>query len=167
MNTSSQLQNSDVEKRNETMLPQVGNNRGTEIEKASKVTDLSGDSLKQIQQAKGDPKSALLLVLEELRENKSQMITLSKIESTTASLVEQMKANINSTKDLEERIDGNATKIQVCSENLKAVKDDLSHQGGRQEELDSTLRKLEESIEPMEARITKQEQQLGGLHTLK
>lgn len=70
----------------------------------------------------------LLLVLNELRDIKQQMLKLDRIELTTATLVEQLGGNIKKTAELEKVTYRNKEKLKEFGNDLMAVKTNVNKQ---------------------------------------
>lgn len=149
---------------------QVSDNRGSganEPRNTLSSEEYNRNHLEQISKAKEDPGKALMLVLEELQEIRAQMTTLNKMESTTASLVEQLAAAMNRTDQLETKVNNNEIKVQKLNENFLALDTDLSQHKGKCEEMESKLGKLSNNLAPLEAKVDQHEKQLNELKALK
>lgn len=90
----------------------VSDNRGSGKLHFDSATDPISGILNKIKQAKEEPDSAIMLVLAELREIKTQMINLSNIETTTASLVEQLAASVTRTGELETKLSSTVSRTE-------------------------------------------------------
>lgn len=174
INTNVQLQSSEVVSLPEGSPPLVGDNRGSgSVSAATNLinTSSSEDHPPHLQHAKGDSETALMLVLEELREIKQQMITLSKMESTTASLVDQLAMTTTKTEELETKFSKHETKMSKLktdfNENMSTFQKELSQQKGKQNELESTMKKVKLNLDPLKTKISQQEKQLKELHSIK
>lgn len=151
--------------------PQVSDNREPRSERVEIIDSSSEVVLPHIQQAKGDSGTALMLVLEELREIKEQMITLSKMESTTASLVEQLATTTTKTEELETKFNNHEKTVSKMktdfNENINTLKTEFSQQQLKQKELESTIKKVNINLDPLKTKISQQEKQLKELHSIK
>lgn len=101
---------------------------------------------------KVDPGKALLLVLAELQEIKSQMVKLSQMESTTASIAEQLASNVNKTGELEKEITSNTSSIQEIKKDHQILKTKVESQDAQL----VSLQKLKEEIEESSGKTVKQ-----------
>lgn len=147
------------------MLPQVSDKGGSdEVSHTTSPGSLDGsteDDLTHIQQVKEDPGKALLLVLAELKEIKVQMINLSKMESTTASLVEQMASNTTKTNELESKLNNTEARANVLGEDLTSLGERVNQQESHVNELHSKVGQLGELISPIQTKVEYQGQQLA------
>lgn len=105
-----------------TMTPGVSDNGAAASQESSEDTNLGQPSLEL---AKQDPGQALLLVLAELKEIRSQMVKLHQVESTTASLVGQLATNTSKMGELVETVSQNKANIHVINEGLEGMKNTM------------------------------------------
>lgn len=122
ISSCAQLHDSSILDKERGPLVRVSDNRGFEDTTPDSIPASTSpptvDLVDQIQRKKEDPDGALLLVLAELKEIKSQMIELRKTESVTASLVEQLAANTSRVNDLESKIIKDGTRVQNLGDNF-------------------------------------------------
>lgn len=167
-----------------SIMPPVGvsDNRGNVEDQQDIATIPLDGALEKIRLAKEDPSSALLLVLAELREIKSQMVTLNKVENTTATLVEQLAATISKTNNLETKVDDTITKtneietkvnnfsnkMEKIEENFSSLDAMLKQHGSQINSLQSLEKNISEStdktIECMNGLIDTQRQQVDSFN---
>lgn len=81
--------------------------------------------------AKEDPGKALLLVLSELRDIKTQMVKLHQLESTTASMVGQLATNTSKMGELVETVSQNKANIEGVGRDLDSLKDKVDKQSSQ------------------------------------
>lgn len=101
----------------------VGDNGGN-VQYA--ITDDVNSGQSTLNLAKVDPGRALLLVLAELKDIKSQMAKLHELESTTASLVGQLATNTSKVGELVETVTQNKSKIQEINTEMGGLKEELN-----------------------------------------
>lgn len=118
----------------------VSDNTAPPVHKQAEGSELTGDaqtkeSLTNL--SREDPGKALLLVLAELQEIRTQMVELSKIESTTATLAEKISSNVAKTGELEKAVINNKSIVEELSKDYLALKKKVDSQ-------DSKLIKVQE-----------------------
>lgn len=146
---------------------QVSDNRGSGFTISTPTSPTTEEGLDQLHQAKEDPARALLMVLAELKEIKSQMIELRKTEAVTASLVEQLAANKSKVNDLESRISKDETKVQHLNDNLADLKNRVAQQDTHFSELKSKVAKMGEDVTPLRTKVDQQEKKVDELKSFK
>lgn len=127
----------------------------------------SGDTLTGL--SKEDPGKALLLVLQELREIKTQMVKLGQMESTTASLVEQLASTVNKTGELEKTAAANKSDISSLNKELKEIKTRVDSQDSKLVKLqnleDDITESSEKTIAKMNDLIDTQREQVDSFNS--
>lgn len=149
---------------------QVSDNRGsgpTSPIMTITTSPSNEDFLDQLQQAKEDPAKALLMVLAELKDIKSQMIEMRKTETVTASLVEQLAENKNKVRDLEVQISKDESKVQNLKEDFSTLENKMAQQTTNFSELESKVSKMGDELEPMKTKLEQQEKEVHGLRSFK
>lgn len=101
----------------------------SDLEKVDDLSNLTGK----------DAAKNILLVLSEIQDIKRRMQKIESIETTTASLAEQLGGALKRTADLETTVSGNSSK----------------------------LRKLDEEVHSVNSKVAKQEKTLSGLKSMK
>lgn len=71
------------------------------------------------------------MVLAELREIKTQIVKLSQMESTTASIAEQLAFTINKTRELGKEITSKKSNIQGLKQDYQTLKTKVESQGSQ------------------------------------
>lgn len=95
--------------------PEVSDNMAIDLESPNSVQT-------HLEITKEDPGKALLLVLSELRDIKSQMVKLHQLESTTATLVGQLATNTSKMGELVSTVAQNKSSIQELSQDFHSMK---------------------------------------------
>lgn len=99
--------------------PEVSDNRGA-VQQEGSQADIQDQTTRE--SAKEDPGKALMLVLAELKDIKTQMVKLHQLESTTASLVGQLATNTSKMGELVETVAQNKSKIGGIYKEMDALK---------------------------------------------
>lgn len=104
---------------------EVSDNRALNNQNMPEGSGLAEDSNftdPSVNLSREDPGRAILLVLAELKEIKTQMVELGKIESTTATLAEQLPSTIAKTGVLEKAVTSNKSLIEELSKDHYSLK---------------------------------------------
>lgn len=102
-------------------------------------TQINSDLIKK------DPGKVLLLVLAELRDIKSQMVKLNHMESTTASLVEQLAQNTSDLGEVVQTASHNRSDIQALNTDLKSLTDKVETHSSQLVQLQGLKEEISES----------------------
>lgn len=151
----------------DSTLPQVSDNRVSGASSHTETPLLTDNVSTYLLQAKEDPGKVLMLVLEELKEIRSQMTNLNKMENTTASLVEQLAATANRTGDLENRVNNSEDKVSKLNDNMDSLERELTAHKSKHGEMETAIQKLEGSVAPLKVKIDQHEKQVREIKVLK
>lgn len=147
----------------------VSDNKECGDSHADTTTVGSEDSHDQIRQSIGNPEKALMLVLEELKEIKTQMVKLNRIENTTASLAEQIATTITRAGELESSVSKNTSKIQEIDERVDSLKTKVEQQDGQLQSLklmkDEISSSTDKTIAQMNTLIDTQRDQVDSFNS--
>lgn len=148
---------------------QVSDNREQNAVCADETQPGPEDIQEQIKQSAGNPEKALMLVLEELREIKTQMVKLNRLEDTTASLAEQLATNIAKTGELESTVNQHTSKFQEMKEQVDSLTSKLEQQDSQIQSLNSLKDDIssstDETVKQMNDLIDTQRQQVDSFNS--
>lgn len=104
---------------------------------------------------KEDPGKAILLVLAELKDIRTQMENLNRLESTTASLVEQLANNTSKVTEMAEAVSHNKADIQELDKDLGSLKNTVESHSSQLTKLQNLKKEITDSSDQTIAKMNK------------